>query len=63
MIYEPERPPVCKRSESDDLNEYNNMDTLSERVSNDNMPLNTRPAVDDVKGVLGGARRDVRSPI
>lgn len=63
MIHEPERLPICRRSEHDDLNEYNNMVTLSERVNNDNMPLSTRPAVDDAKGVLGGARRDLRSPI
>lgn len=27
------------RHEPDDLNEYNNMNTLSERIDNDNMPL------------------------
>lgn len=50
---------MSERPEPDDLNEYNNMDMLSEQVNNDNTPLSIRPAVDDdVKGVLGGARRD-----
>lgn len=40
---------LANDSEPDDLNEYNNMDMLSEQVNNDDMPLSTRPAVNDVK--------------